>query len=688
MNYYYNRELSWLKFNTRVLEQAAADSVPFFEKLKFVSIFTSNLDEFFMIRVGSMQDRVLIDDDVPDDKTKLTVREQLDAMYQAVRPLCKLHDEYFREVTRTLSENGIEHLDINNLTAERKKVLKQYFKREILPLLSPQIIDTKHPFPHLENKRLYVLLSLKNKGKSKSYYGIIPIPGNLQRLLFFDPDTPNGILSYILIEDILLKYSSTIFKQYTVNSRAVIKITRNADVEVEDNFSDENIDYRDYVKVIIKHREKLAPVRMEVYSGSYAAHHKTVKYFRELAGLSEAQCYISEAPLDLSYVYSLENELKSKLPKKNNFLYSPFTPKYPKNITASTSMISTAYERDILLSYPYHSMKPYLKLLEETVNDPDTVSIKITLYRLCSNSKIIRLLCDAAENGHDVTVLVELKARFDETNNINWSKQLEEAGCNVIYGIDSLKVHSKITLITQKINDKIRYITHIATGNYNEKTALLYTDLGIITSDNKICLDAVNFFHNMTLGIPEQDDYSTLLVAPVNLKSKIINEIALETKKALNCEPAYIFMKMNGLTDKDIIDSLAEASEAGVKIDLIIRGVCCLLPGIKDATDNIRVRSIVGRFLEHSRIAVFGAETADRKIFIGSADLMTRNTTRRVEIWMPVLDKTIGNELIKMTEIMLRDSVKSSMMTAEGEYEKVTACDMPLDSQLYFLENA
>ena len=666
MSYYINRELSWLRFNKRVLEQAASNTVPAFEKLKFVSIFSSNLDEFFMVRVGSMLDRSLIGDNLPDDKTGMTAAEQLALMYEHVRPLYKQYDKYYKNVTEELKLNGITRLDVKELTPEQTKFIKQYFKKEIQPLISPQIIDAKHPFPHLENKRLYVLLSLKKN--SKSFYGIIPVTQIFNRVLFVED---GGLMSYVLIEDIIMKYAGTIFKKYTISARAVAKITRNADIEVEDNFSDDDIDYRDYVKIIVKKREKLLPTRMEIYTGSYSRSMKMIRYFMERMKITAAQCYFSSAPLDMSYVFTLEDKIAPKL------LYKPLS---PQNISFPSSVTETAYKQDIFLSYPYYSMKPYLRLLDEAANDPDTVSIKITLYRLSKQSEVIRLLCLAADNGKSVTVIVELKARFDETNNINWSRQLEEAGCHVIYGMESLKVHSKITLITRKTDDKIKYITHIATGNYNEKTAVLYTDLGIITTDSRICNDAVNFFNNMTLGIAENDDYESLLVSPVSLKQSVI--------ELIRNEKSYIFMKMNGLTDKNIIDELVNASQSGVKIELIVRGVCCLLPGIEGVTDNISIRSIVGRFLEHSRIAIFGDDPDTRKVYIGSADLMTRNTTRRVEIWTPIYDKNIADTISGMAEILLGDNAKSSLLNPDGNYERIINGNPPLDSQIYLYEQA
>ena len=693
MNYYINRELSWLKFNRRVLEQAVSPTVPIFERLKFLAIFSSNLDEFFMIRVGVMHDRVLTGFSIPDDKTNMTAAEQLAAMYDAARLLYTEHDLYYKNLTAELYERGIRQLDIKKLTPSQAKYVKQYFKREILPLLSPQIIDAKHPFPHFENKRLYVVFALKHKESGKLCYGITPVTNILGRILFLDRNGDPGAISYLLIEDVLLKYSGAIFKQYAVTACSVIKVTRNADVEVEDNFSDETIDYRDYVKIIIKRREKLSPVRMEIYSGSYPKDPKMIKYLEERLALNNTQCFNSEAPLDMSYVYQLESELIKTSPRDgvtygDNLFYKPLSPRPLKNIAPAESITEVVRKRDVLLSYPYYSMTPYLKLLEEAVNDKDAVSIKITLYRLGANSEVIKRLCEASENGLDVTVIVELKARFDETNNILWSKQLEDAGCKVIYGIDSLKVHSKITLITRKIGGDIEHIAHIASGNYNEKTALLYTDLGIMTSDEKICADAVNFFNNMTLGMPFADDYDLLLVSPSTLKPRVIREIRRQAAECGEGNPAYVCMKMNGLTDKDIITELVFASQAGVKIDLIVRGICCLLPGIKGVSDNIRIVSIVGRFLEHSRIAIFGSDEETRRVYIGSADLMTRNTTRRVEIWTPVLDKTIAAELAVMTKAMLADNVKSSILCSNGDYERALTNAPPFDSQIYFYEQA
>lgn len=679
MNIYINRELSWLKFNKRVLEESQAPSVPEFEHLKFITIFTSNLDEFFMVRAGSMYDRSLLADDIPDNKTSMSSKEQFDAIFCNTRPLYPLRDVYFKNVRNKLSEKGICHREIKELSPAEMRFIKKYYKREIFPLLSPQIIDAKHPFPNIENKKLYILVILKNKEKNS--YGIIPLSAAVKRIVFLPPEDEK--ISYLLAEEIILKYAADIFQHYKTLARAVIKITRNADIEVEDNFSDDDVDYRNYIDAIIKKRDKLTPIRLEYYSGAYRKSNKLIKYVAERLSLDEMQCFVSETPPDMNYVFSLEERLQPDFGNNSLLFYTPLTPQYRRDFNPFKSLTEEAEKHDIFLSFPYYSMKPYLKLLEEAADDDDTLSIKITLYRLSNTSEVVNILRHAAENGKEVTAVVELKARFDESNNINWSRRLEEAGCNILYGIEGLKIHSKITLITRKTDDVIKYMAHIGTGNYNEKTARIYTDVGIITADPGICADAVSFFTSITLGLNETN-YKHLLVAPYSLKNNIIRLIDDEAEKG---PEGYIRLKMNSMTDKDIIEELALASQAGVHIDLIIRGICCLQPGVAGLTDNIRVYSIVGRFLEHSRIFIFGRDPV-RKIYIGSADFMTRNTTRRIEILAPVYDQKIADELYEMTEFMLRDNVKRSILCTNGEYEHVITDSEPFDSQLYFYNEA
>ncbi len=677
MSYFINREISWLKFNKRVLEQADSSTVPTFERMRFIAIFANNLDEFFMVRAGSLHDRSLLVGELPDNKTGMTAREQLDALYDAARPLYARKEEYFNTVSELLKAQGIERLDVKSLDDSEREAVKNYYKRDIRPLLSPQIIDARHPFPHLENKRTYIVAALSHDGRHS--FGIIPVSDVLGRMLFVD--CGKGRLRYILIEDILLEFIGEIFSRFDVTSRAAVRITRNADVEVEDNFSDEDVDYRDYMAVIIKKRERLAPVRLESYGLSHHKSKKPVEYVMKCVGLSESECYHTSTPLDFGYVSMLEDKIRELGGFDSEMFYGGLT---PRRLPLDGNVEEVAKERDVLLSYPFYSMRPYLDMLERAAKDDNVVSIKITLYRMANNSEVVRLLCLAAEYGREVTVLVELKARFDESNNIGWSRRLEEAGCRVIYGVEGLKVHSKITLITRKVDSNIEHTVHIATGNYNEKTARQYTDLGIITTDERICRDAVDFFSNITMGITA-DDYESLLVAPLCLKSKIIAEIRRETAKGTD---GYICMKMNGLTDKEIIDELAAASQAGVTVDLIVRGICCLLPGIEGQTDNIRVISIVGRFLEHSRIFIFGAQKEGRRTYIGSADLMTRNTSRRVEILTPIYDESIADTLYTMTRVQLADNVKSSRLCSNGHYEHVFTDREPMDSQIYFYNEA
>lgn len=678
MNIYINRELSWIKFNKRVLEQSQSSSVPIFERLKFISIFTSNYDEFFMVRAGSMYDRSLLINDVPDNKTGMSSKEQFEAIFSETHPLYLLRDLYYNKVSVELSKNGICHRKIKDLNADETRYVNQLYKRDILPLLSPQIIDAKHPLPSLENMKLYIFVSLKKNDMNN--YGIVPISTMIERIIYVPSE--DGKKSYLLVEDVILKYVGYIFKKYTIKSRSVVRVTRNADIEVEDNFSDDDIDYRDFVKLIIKKRDKLTPIRLEYYTGVYEQINKPIKYLAERLSLNHFQCFFSETPLNMSYVYTLEERLQTEFGNNSELFYTPLIPQYRRCFNPFKSIIEEAEKHDIFLSFPYYSIKPYLKLLEEAVDDDNTISIKITLYRLSNNSEVINLLRRAAENDKEVTAVVELKARFDESNNINWSRQLEEAGCNIIYGVEGLKIHSKITLITRKTDD-IKYTVHIGTGNYNEKTARSYTDVGIITSDSGICADAVNFFSSITLNL-DQIKYKHLLVAPYNLKSCILNLIRDEAEMG---SEGYICFKMNSMTDKDIIDELALASQSGVSINLIIRGICCIQPGVPGLTDNIKVHSIVGRFLEHSRIFIFG-HGSKRRIYIGSADFMTRNTTRRIEIMTPVYDKTIAYELYNMTECMLCDNVKRSMLCSNGEYEPIITDSKPFDSQIHFYNEA
>ncbi|MBQ9940123.1 MAG: polyphosphate kinase 1 [Clostridia bacterium] len=662
-NSFINRELSWLKFNQRVLEESLCPTNPCFEKFRFVSIFSSNLDEFFMIRVGSLHDRSLLKDVPVDNKTGLSATQQLDNIFAAVKPLYIEYEKCFSVVSKELSDKGIEYCDMSCLDDNEKSEIKKIFKKDIFPLLSPQIIDPTHPFPHLENKKIYIVADLELKGKN--CFGIIPLNNVIPRLFFLE--TEHNKIKYTLAEHILQHFIKQIFKGYKIKTSSIIRVTRNADIAVADTFSDEDVDYRDYMKEILKKREKLSPVRLEITKGG----EKLSDYLLSKLSLSKSQCYTTSAPFDLSYISILEDKLSSEM--KNSLLYKPLVPSWPEEINQNASVIKQVDKQDFLLIYPYDSMKPYLNMLSEAASDPNVVSIKITLYRLSSSSQVIQHLCDAAERGKDVTVLVELKARFDEANNIHWSKRLSDAGCRVIYGIEGYKVHSKITLITRQTSDGIKYTVHIGTGNYNEKTARVYTDVSILTSRNEIAEDAVKFFHNLTIS-NLNGYYKKLLVAPHSFKTKIISLIRAEADKARNGKKGIIKLKMNSITDKEIMLELIAASQAGVKINMIVRGICCLCPGIENITDNITIISIVGRYLEHSRIYVFG-EKRSRKMYIASADFMTRNTSGRVEIATPVLDIEIADKLEQMLDLEFKDNVKAHKLLPDKSYIKIHADD-------------
>lgn len=686
-DYFLNRELSYLKFNLRVLREVDDNTVPLLEKLKYLAIFCSNLDEFFMIRVGSLYEQSLIKGGPVDNKTGWNSERQLKEIFKKVKGLYSYYADSYEKVFARLKEHGIRQLKFDDLSSEQKKWVKAHFKKHILPLLSPQIIASKHPFPHLYNKAVYIIAELKHE--SSSSFGIIPLPRNAERVIQLPVELCGGEFGFILAEEVICNYVKDVFKAYKISSKAVIRVTRNADITVEDSFADEEVDFRNYMKAILKKRGKLAPVRLEISSSeNKASTAKISKYLAAKTGIAADQIFICTIPSELNFLFRLYDSLLSYTNYNKEYYYTPYVPKNPPDIKSNSPMISEVMRKDIFLAYPFHSMKPYLNMLEEAADREDVVSIKITLYRLSSDSRVIEALCRAAENGVEVTAIVELKARFDEENNITWSKRLEEAGCNVIYGLNGFKVHSKITLITMRLDEDISYITHFATGNYNEKTAKLYTDIGIITANRDIGEDAVRFFSSITTStVPLGDNYKYFLVAPHNMKNDIIKLISDEEKKARLGLPASIKIKMNSLTDKEIIESLVSAGQAGVEITMIIRGICCLLAGVEGYTENIKITSIVGRFLEHSRIFIFGAD--NEKVYISSADLMTRNTTRRVELAVPVLDRKIAEKIVKMFGVMSRDTVKSSRLCVDAEYRKDDsgAEGTRLNSQEYFCEN-
>ena len=664
--YTQNRELSWLQFNARVLAEAEDENVPLLERFKFLAIFTSNLDEFFMIRVGSLCDMAAVDKEHTDSKSGLTAK--------AVEPLYARRDAAFSDVDSKLSAIGLRRLTMDSLAPDEQKYIKRYFKDIIAPVLSPQIVDSHHPFPHLEGKVLHIAALLSHKKTER--LGLLPVPASLPPVVFL-PETPSR---YILTEDILLAYADHVFEMYDVLEKTVLCVTRNADIQVDDEtFGVEGGDFRKKMEKLLRQRRRMAVVRVEI-NRPISDHFK--EHFRSRFEVSDAQIFLSRtAPLKLGYAFSLGEHLPEK---KRAFLSdAPFTPQQPAMLSAGQSLLKAALQRDILLSYPYESMEPFLQMIREAANDPAVLAIRITIYRLASKAKLVEYLCAAAENGKDVTALIELRARFDEQNNIDWSERMEEAGCKIIYGFEDYKVHSKICLITRRERGAVRHITQVGTGNYNEKTAKQYTDVSLITADERIGQDAGAFFNNMALG-NLSGRYSRLFVAPTSLKNNIL---ALMDEQIAKGKDGYILLKFNSLTDIDVIAKLREASCAGVTVEMIVRGICCLLPGVPDHTENITVTSIVGRFLEHSRIYVFGRGD-EEKMYISSADLMTRNTERRVEIACPIDDPAVRTRLHDILYAMQHDTVKARVLQPDGTYCKKPAVQDPICAQDLLMQQA
>ena len=662
-SYTQNRELSWLKFNERVLEEAYADEVPLYERLKFIAIFTSNLDEFFMVRVGSLYDMSLDGDEQIDNKTGLSPSQQLERIYHAVEPLYKKRDRYFREVENALRGYGIKDMRIDELKGDDAVFVYDYWRSCILPVLSPQIVDEHHPFPFVANKALHVAVELQKK--KRTIMGLIPMPAALPALLFL----PGDGIRYVHLEDIVCRYAEEVFPAYPVLSRNIFCVTRNADISPEDEEFAPAGDFREKMKKLVKQRSRLAPVRLEC---AQLLNDFFFGILSEKLGLSRAQIYATEAPFTMSYVYGLSQKFDEEMQKK--LCYRPFTPQMVRG-----SLFEFPRGRDVLLSYPYESMQPFLRLVRRAANDPSVTSIQITIYRLAKEAKLIDSLCLAAENGKEVLVLIELRARFDEQNNIDWSERLETAGCRVIYGFEGFKVHSKVCLITRLEHGN----PQIATGNYNEKTAAQYTDLSLITADQNIGRDAAEFFRNMAIGNLEED-YKTLMVAPKCMKSRIMELIDEEIQKG---KDGQIIFKVNSVTDLEVINKLSEASCAGVRIMLLVRGICCLLPGVPEYTENIRVFSIVGRYLEHSRIYSFGVGS-EQKLYISSADLMTRNMQRRVEVAVPIYAPHIRERINHILDVYFRDTAKARELKSDGNYERFPEYKTGLSAQEQFMAEA
>ena len=673
-NVYMNRELSWLKFNERVLEEAENPEVPLCERMTFVSIYQSNLDEFFRVRVGSLQDQMLISTEIRENKTKMTSAEQIRAIIKEVKKLNQRKDKAYEKLMKKIEEYGITLINHASAKSEEKKFLEKYFMKEIMPLSSPTIVGKRQPFPFLKNGEIYAVVVLETRNK-KERIGIIPCSNNMLTRMV---ELPGGKGRYMLIEDLILHYIGKVFKGYKVKVKSLLRVVRNADIDADAAY-DEDLDYREFMEDLMKQRKKLSPVRIDL---SREMDETVVDALCRYLDVTPDRVFRSEAPLDVSFVFQLQDLLR----RNTELFYEKRVPQKSPEFKDGQSILQQITEEDKLLSYPYDSIRPFLKMLTEAAEDDSVISIKMTLYRLAKQSKVIEALCEAAENGKEVVVLVELRARFDEENNIRWSRMLEEAGCQIIYGLEHYKVHSKLCLITRRGANGIQYITQIGTGNYNEKTARLYTDLSLMTANEQIGMDAARVFQALAKG-EVVEDMEHLLVAPKCLQSKVIEKIEEQIQKQKNGETAYIGLKMNSLTDKRIIDKLIDASKAGVKIDMIVRGICCLIPGVEGETENIHVISVVGRFLEHSRIYIFG-NGEEAQYYIGSADFMTRNTVKRVEVAAPVYSERLKKRLQDLFDLMLSDNKKARKEDAKGAYSVVECKGQPINSQELLYQEA
>ena len=673
-NVYMNRELSWLKFNERVLEEAENPEVPLCERMTFVSIYQSNLDEFFRVRVGSLQDQMLISTEIRENKTKMTSAEQIRAIIKEVKKLNQRKDKAYEKLMKKIEEYGITLINHASAKSEEKEFLEKYFMKEIMPLSSPTIVGKRQPFPFLKNGEIYAVVVLETRNK-KERIGIIPCSNNMLTRMV---ELPGGKGRYMLIEDLILHYIGKVFKGYKVKGKSLLKVVRNADIDADAAY-DEDLDYREFMEDLMKQRKKLSPVRIDL---SREMDETVVDALCRYLDVTPDRVFRSEAPLDVSFVFQLQDLLR----RNTELFYEKRVPQKSPEFKDGQSILQQITQEDKLLSYPYDSIRPFLKMLTEAAEDDSVISIKMTLYRLAKQSKVIEALCEAAENGKEVVVLVELRARFDEENNIRWSRMLEEAGCQIIYGLEHYKVHSKLCLITRRGANGIQYITQIGTGNYNEKTARLYTDLSLMTANEQIGMDAARVFQALAKG-EVVEDMEHLLVAPKCLQSKVIEKIEEQIQKQKNGETVYIGLKMNSLTDKRIIDKLIDASKAGVKIDMIVRGICCLIPGVEGETENIHVISVVGRFLEHSRIYIFG-NGEEAQYYIGSADFMTRNTVKRVEVAAPVYSERLKKRLQDFFDLMLSDNKKARKEDAKGAYSVVECKGQPINSQELLYQEA
>lgn len=668
LSYMQNRELSWLRFNRRVLREALDESTPPLERLKFISIYTSNLDEFFMIRVGSIFDMQSVDPSSRDNKTNWKPEEELAHIYDAVKPMYRERKAIYEKVRADMAGYGVFICSLDELSKRDRDHAKEYFARELEPLLSAQIVDESHPFPRLQNGLLHIGLLLKNTQSQRTVFGVIPLPVVLPALIFL----PGSNIRALPVEDIVFAFAKRMFGGYSVAEKCVFCVTRNADINPVDEAYDFKADFRSRMKELLKKRKRLAAVRLETREKISEGFRS---YFCEKLSILKQQVYCTRSPIHLDFSSALAARLNDG--QRRDMLYSRYVPFQTPMLNPDEGIMAQIERKDVLLSYPYESMEPFLRLVREAAYDPNVLSVKITIYRLASRAKLIEYICAAAENGVDVSVIIELRARFDEQNNIDWSEQLEDAGCKVIYGFDEYKIHSKICLITRRARNGISYITQIGTGNYNEKTAEQYTDLCLMTADPEIGREANEFFNNLAVG-NLKGEYGLLLVAPHGLKNRIL---ALMDEQIAMGSKGEIFFKLNSLTDMDVIAKLREASRAGVRIEMIIRGICCILPGIPGVTENISVRSIVGRYLEHSRIYRFG-HGEDEKLYISSADFMTRNMERRVELACPIYDASVREKIHKLIEALFSDTQKARRLCSDGSYAHLCEGDViGIDSQ-------
>ena len=679
-SYTQNRELSWLRFDNRVLDEAFDETVPLFERLKFVSIFESNLDEFLMVRVGGLSDLAELKKQPVDNKSNMTASEQVDAVMAEMPGLLTRWESIFKSIEGKLDTLGVHRARIDSLTPEERTFVTRYFQAYVSPVISPLVIDPRHPFPNLRNGALYLACGLDGATDEESLLGLIEIPASMNRVV--EIPSPTGTYSYILLEDVILACLDSCFGSYKPLDRALIRVTRNADIDPDGEGVEEEEDYRQHMKRILKKRLRLQPVVLAV-SGSLEK--ATLKTIRKALELSRRSVFTCDIPLDLGYVFGIEGKIPEHL--RNELLFTPFRPQPNPTIDMTRSIREQVLQHDKLLFYPYEAMNPFLDLVHEAAYDPECISLRITLYRVAKQSRLCESLIDAAENGKEVTVLMELRARFDEQNNIEWAERLEEAGCTVIYGSEGFKCHSKICQLTYREGMALTRLTLLGTGNFNEKTAKLYSDFMLMTAHPGIGEDANLFFRNLSLG-NLRGDYRFLGVAPVGLKPLIMRGLDREIQRALAGEPARVFFKLNSLTDREVIDKIAEASCAGVRVDMIIRGISCLKPGVPGKTENVHVRSIVGRFLEHARVYAFGVDSD--MIYLSSADMMTRNTEHRVEIAFPVLDPTCRALVHEYMGMQLQDNVKARSLTSDGTWVPVECAEgeKPFNSQEALLERA